>query len=117
LPLFGGLVYSVPYLYICTCPLNRSLGLQITYQEVLNLKPAAIKKFCQGLDTLTEKQQEICSHSISVVKVISRGAKLGIEECQYQFKNERWNCSTYHDHPKVFGGVIESSKLFLFVIN
>lgn len=52
-----------------------------------------------------------------MVKVISKGAKLGIEECQYQFKNERWNCSTYHDHPKVFGGVIESSKLFLFVIN
>lgn len=37
---------------------------------------------------------------------IGDGAKTGIKECQYQFRQRRWNCSTV-DNTSVFGRVLQ----------
>ena len=39
----------------------------------------------------------------------------GIQQCQYQFRNERWNCTTKDDFSNVFGSTLERGEYrFLF---
>ncbi|XP_010863960.1 protein Wnt-16 [Esox lucius] len=56
---------------------------------------------CTNL-TLTNKQKDLCKRKTYLLPSIKDGARLGIAECQTQFKHERWNCSTTED-PTVFG--------------
>ena len=44
------------------------------------------------------------------LKTISLGAKMGITECQSQFRTQRWNCSTVDESTSVFGGVLSARK-------
>ena len=41
---------------------------------------------------------------------VGRGASTGISECQYQFKDRKWNCSTVDDST-VFGPILSIRKL------
>ncbi|XP_014389843.1 PREDICTED: protein Wnt-4 [Myotis brandtii] len=47
----------------------------------------------------------MCKRNLEVMDSVRRGAQLAIEECQYQFRNRRWNCSTLDSLP-VFGKVV-----------
>ncbi|XP_064198573.1 protein Wnt-16 isoform X1 [Anguilla rostrata] len=51
------------------------------------------KMGCANLP-LTNKQKDICKRKPYLLPSIKDGARLGIAECQTQFKHERWNCST-----------------------
>ncbi|KAJ8261697.1 hypothetical protein GJAV_G00157290 [Gymnothorax javanicus] len=51
---------------------------------------------------LTSKQKDICKRKPYLLPSIKDGARLGISECQTQFKHERWNCSTTRQQ-SVFG--------------
>lgn len=46
---------------------------------------------------------------------IGDGAKTGIKECQYQFRQRRWNCSTV-DNSSVFGRVMQIGELFVRIL-
>lgn len=59
------------------------------------------KMGCANLP-LSGKQREICRKKPYLMASIKDGARLGIAECQSQFKHERWNCSTTKDL-SVFG--------------
>ena len=48
-----------------------------------------------------------------LLDVISRGASMGIEECQFQFQNRRWNCSTFNN-TDVFGNLVKTSKCLTY---
>ncbi|ODM89412.1 Protein Wnt-7b [Orchesella cincta] len=39
-------------------------------------------------------------------QTLKSGAKLGIEECQFQLQSHRWNCSVIHEADNVFGKVL-----------
>ncbi|KAK6177361.1 hypothetical protein SNE40_015479 [Patella caerulea] len=47
---------------------------------------------------------------------LRKGARLGVEECQNQFKDQRWNCSTLDRDASVFGKVmLKGSREAAFV--
>lgn len=39
-------------------------------------------------------QHDLCKNETSLIKEISRGISMGFKECEYQFKNRRWNCTS-----------------------
>jgi hypothetical protein len=58
---------------------------------------------------LAPKQRELCSTSRNMLDVISEGASMGIDECQHEFRDRRWNCTTFNE-TTVFGKVLNISK-------
>jgi len=48
---------------------------------------------CSRIPGLTARQRRLCSTKPDAMVAISNGAKLGLAECQQQFKHHRWNCT------------------------
>lgn len=36
---------------------------------------------------------ELCQTQPEIIKEVAKGARLGIRECQHQFRHQRWNCT------------------------
>ncbi|KAL0180747.1 hypothetical protein M9458_023153, partial [Cirrhinus mrigala] len=60
---------------------------------------------CEKLRGLIQRQVQICKRNVEVMDAVRRGAQIAIDECQFQFRNRRWNCSTLESVP-VFGKVV-----------
>ncbi|KAH8354937.1 hypothetical protein KR093_002157 [Drosophila rubida] len=78
------------------------------YSETINLNPDN----CYTVEGLSYGQKKQCALHTSVMPAISRGARAAIQECQFQFKNRRWNCSTTED-ATVFGPMTGLGKLWI----
>ncbi|XP_055934262.1 protein Wnt-2b-like isoform X1 [Argiope bruennichi] len=76
---------------------------------------------CGGIPGLTRKQREICERNPDTLLSVSKGVRMGITECQAQFKNHRWNCSTLDTGTSVFGNhmlkVDSRESAFLYAIS
>ncbi|XP_022247569.1 protein Wnt-2b-like [Limulus polyphemus] len=81
------------------------LGMPSSYQNVLELNPTSYGNRCKELYYLVKRQRELCNLSYNILHSVGLGAKMGIEECQYQFQMSRWNCTTFND-TSVFGGIL-----------
>ncbi|XP_061417624.1 protein Wnt-16 isoform X1 [Lethenteron reissneri] len=70
----------------------------------LGMLPARLpeKLGCSQIPGLPSRQIEVCKQKPDILGSIQRGARTAIQECQSQFKHERWNCSTTSDY-SVFG--------------
>lgn len=64
---------------------------------------------CEKLKGLIQRQVQMCKRNLEVMDSVRRGAQLAIEECQFQFRNRRWNCSTLDALP-VFGKVVTQGE-------
>ena len=64
------------------------------------------KVMCDTITGLVSIQRQLCHENPDVMVSVGKGAKLGVEECQYQFKHKRWNCSTVARDATVFGKVM-----------
>ena len=61
----------------------------------------------------------ICSLYQDAMVVLGQGALEGVHECQHQFRNHRWNCSTLDRDASVFGKVLlkgESRIIIVYII-
>lgn len=54
----------------------------------------------------SQGQRKLCQLYQDHISYIGEGARMGIKECQYQFRQRRWNCSTV-DNSSVFGRVMQ----------
>lgn len=68
------------------------------------------KIMCNNIAGLVNYQRQLCRENPDVMVSTGKGAKLGVEECQRQFKDQRWNCSTVARDVSVFGKVMRRGK-------
>uniref|UniRef100_UPI0037E881CD wingless-type MMTV integration site family, member 4b n=1 Tax=Semicossyphus pulcher TaxID=241346 RepID=UPI0037E881CD len=61
---------------------------------------------CARLRGLTPGQVGVCRARGEVMESVRKAAEMVIEECQHQFRNRRWNCSTTARGINVFGRVM-----------
>ncbi|KAF4520642.1 hypothetical protein B566_EDAN007508 [Ephemera danica] len=52
---------------------------------------------CAHIGGLSAGQSKLCQLYLDHMPWVGRGARAGIGECQWQFRQRRWNCSTVHD--------------------
>ena len=57
------------------------------------------------INGLSSGQKKLCMLYTDHMMHVGRGARNGISECQFQFRNNRWNCSTVEDST-VFGPIL-----------
>lgn len=84
-------------------PRLTSLSLSLTGKETLtqfpllgsSTNPAHWKAHLKQCDLLrlSQKQKRLCRREPGLAETLRDAIRLGILECQYQFRNERWNCS------------------------
>lgn len=75
---------------------------------------AEARAVCGALPGLVAQQIEVCMAHPGTIRSVSDGARRGIEECQFQFRNERWNCTTNVNEQSVFGYTLERGLLLLY---
>lgn len=61
---------------------------------------------CSNIKGLTKRQIRMCRRNVEHMDSVKIGAQLAIFECQYQFRNRRWNCSVVQSD-SVFGKVLK----------
>ena len=60
---------------------------------------------CNQVTGLTSGQKKLCMLYTDHMMHVGRGARNGISECQFQFRHNKWNCSTVEDST-VFGPIL-----------
>lgn len=52
------------------------------------------KTICRRISDLTRDQTKLCYAEPDTTLAAMRGLQMAVKECQHQFKNHRWNCSS-----------------------
>nr|CAD7410632.1 unnamed protein product [Timema cristinae] len=101
------LAYDVTYLGLVgvTSPVQRHQPLP--GPELEDPEVAEARAVCGALPGLVAQQVQVCLKHPGSLRSVSDGARRGIQECQYQFRNERWNCTTQNEEHNVFGHIME----------
>lgn len=94
---------SQPSMIVCTYLPNRYLA------KLSSVGSISEEETCEKLKGLIQRQVQMCKRNLEVMDSVRRGAQLAIEECQFQFRNRRWNCSTLDSLP-VFGKVVTQGE-------
>ncbi|KAL2078117.1 hypothetical protein ACEWY4_025802 [Coilia grayii] len=82
----------------------RSLALGQQYSS-LGSQPI----LCSSIPGLVPKQLRFCRNYIEIMPSVAEGVKLGIQECQHQFRGRRWNCTTIKNNLAIFGPVLDKA--------
>ncbi|CAB3360768.1 protein Wnt-1-like [Cloeon dipterum] len=96
------------------------LGLPNSIPGANEVTPMNYKEVCKTMHFLNERQKELCVINESILMSVGMGAKLGIDECQHQFRMSRWNCTTNRDTSMIFGNVLAISsreKAFIYAVS
>lgn len=67
---------------------------------------------CSKIPGLTPAQQRMCQERPDLIVAVGDGARMGIAECQKQFRLKRWNCTAIGSS-YVFGHVVVVGKYYL----
>jgi wingless-type MMTV integration site family protein 1 len=65
---------------------------------------------------LRRKQKRLVLENPGVLVAVAKGANQAIQECQFQFRNRRWNCSTrnFLRGKNLFGKIVDRGKFLVF---
>ncbi|CAC5418797.1 WNT4 [Mytilus coruscus] len=82
-------------------------GIQwLSLAKMSSLSTIQIPETCDSLVGLVKRQRKICRKNIEIMDSVKNGANNAILECQYQFRNRRWNCSMVETR-NIFGNVLK----------
>ena len=102
--LIVSVLFSTVSIHCATSPVDQLNTIEQSAPEF------TVKKLpCAELKGLSKGQTQLCYLYPDHISHIGRGARLGVSECQWQFKNRRWNCSAVDDS-SVFGPVLSIGK-------
>lgn len=90
-----------------TFPQSHPSSIHSGFSSVVALGASII---CNKIPGLAPRQRIICQSRPDAIIVIGEGAQMGINECQFQFKNGRWNCSALGERT-VFGKELKVGML------
>lgn len=85
----------------------KSFSFNSGFSSVVALGASII---CNKIPGLAPRQRIICQSRPDAIIVIGEGAQMGINECQFQFRNWRWNCSALGERT-VFGKELKVGML------
>ncbi|XP_031369961.1 protein wingless-like isoform X4 [Apis dorsata] len=73
------------------------------------MSPASLHMDPTVYATLRRKQRRLARENPGVLMAVARGANQAIAECQHQFRNRRWNCSTknFLRGKNLFGKIVD----------
>lgn len=97
---------NVNIILLCS-PVKRYLCLPVfvsvlSHRALSSVVALGANIICNKIPGLAPRQRAICQSRPDAIIVIGEGAQLGINECQYQFRYGRWNCSALGERT-VFG--------------
>ncbi|KAH0535006.1 Protein Wnt-1 [Cotesia glomerata] len=80
--------------------------------NLLPMSPSSLHMDPTVYATLRRKQRRLARENPGVLMAIARGANHAILECQHQFRNRRWNCSTknFLRGKNLFGKIVDKGK-------
>lgn len=78
----------------------------------LPMSPAALNMDPALYANLRRKQRRLTRENPGVLNALARGANQAVVECQHQFRNRRWNCSTknFLRGKNLFGKIVDKGK-------
>lgn len=78
----------------------------------LPMSPASLHMDPTVYATLRRKQRRLARENPGVLMAVARGANQAIAECQHQFRNRRWNCSTknFLRGKNLFGKIVDRGE-------
>ncbi|XP_015373991.1 PREDICTED: protein wingless-like [Diuraphis noxia] len=73
------------------------------------MTPGLMLMDSSSLTLLRNKQRRMIREHPGVLQAISRGVNMALQECQHQFRNRRWNCSTknFLTGKNLFGKIVD----------
>uniref|UniRef100_A0A8C9RJ39 Protein Wnt n=1 Tax=Scleropages formosus TaxID=113540 RepID=A0A8C9RJ39_SCLFO len=106
------MIYLGCFLFLCglthvtaSYPIWWSLAVGHQYSS-LGTQPI----LCGSIPGLVPKQLRFCRNYVEIMPSVAEGVKLGIQECQHQFRGRRWNCTTVNDNLAIFGPVLDKGE-------
>ena len=80
------------------------MNVLLCFHRVLSSAGALGAKFiCSEIPGLNPHQRVICQNHPKAIAAMGEGAKIGLLECQSQFRGMRWNCSSSLASKSLFG--------------
>lgn len=67
---------------------------------------------CPNIAGLVKAQKRICRRNPKMMERVGLGANKGLEECQHQFRNSRWNCSDMDTRKRGLLGALTSKGIY-----
>nr|NP_001027951.1 Wnt signaling ligand precursor [Ciona intestinalis]AAD52655.1 Wnt-5 protein precursor [Ciona intestinalis]BAE06753.1 Wnt signaling ligand [Ciona intestinalis] len=83
-----------------------SIWWSIATRPMMDAMVLGTQPICGQLEGLSRNQRALCQRYANHMAHVSEGAGIGINECKWQFRGQRWNCSTVDDS-SVFGKVLK----------
>ena len=80
--------------------------------NLLPLSPGMLYMDASLHVNLRRKQRRLVRDNPGVLLAVSKGAKAAVNECQHQFRNRRWNCSTrnFLRGKNLFGKIVDRGE-------